>query len=492
MLRFVTRSIGRKLLAGIGLPSLVAVLAGALWLRHLAATEAPGLEPALRLAVAALLIFSLVMALIHVVAVRILVENPLQRMAATLRQARDGNFLQRVDARGDDELAELARNLNQTLAAVTDLHALRIDDAALLSAMQREVALKAQLESRVRELEVLHRLAEALAATFDLDALAAKVAELAAQRAPGTIIAVLLTEPATDDLVVRGVAGLDRATLGLRLAAGTGLAGRAATLRGPVRAEGEEAGAALPGADLPVGVALAVPLLHQDGCAGVLVYGREAPTAFDEAELRLVESAARQVATAVENVRLHKTMVRLSQSDALTGVQNRRQLFARLELERERSARFGESFALLLLDVDRFRELNEALGHAQGDLVLSEVAALLSRQVRGVDLLARYGGEEFAVVMPRAGAAEAAEAAERLRAAVSGTGFEVAPLWRVTVSVGAALFPGDARDLASLVDSADAALFAAKRAGRNAVRLHAPGDREDPDRRRGLGSAGAG
>ncbi len=478
----VRRTIGRKLLLAVGLPSLIVAMAGVLWLRHEASHSAPDLEPALRLAVGGVILFSALMALIHVVAVRVLLERPLQRLTAGLRRASQGDFLHRLDARGDDELGELARTFNTTLAAVTDLKAARIDDAQELSAMQREVALKAQLEARVQELELLHRLASALSATLDVEALARRVAELAAERIPGTAFAVLLTDEVTRELVVRGVASVDPAAVGTRLSPGAGLAGRAVAEGRLVVAGGADAAQALPAATVPVGAAVAAPLLGRDGCAGALLYGRAG--AFGEGELRLLESAALQVATAVEGARLHQAMVRLSQTDTLTGVQNRRQLFARLELERERAARFGEPFALLLLDVDRFRELNAAAGHAAGDATLREVASLLRGEVREVDLVARYGGEEFAVVLPRTTPAEAAEAAERLRAAVAGSGFEAAPGGRLTVSVGGACFPADARDLAALVDAADAALFAAKRAGRDAVRLHQAGMRADPARRR--------
>jgi len=492
VLRLLRRSISRKLLAAVGLPSLAVALAGVAWLRHEASTSSPALASAFSMVVAGLALFGIIMVGIHVVAVRVFLEQPLQRLAAGLRRAREGDFLHRVEVRGEDELAELAGTYNATLAAITDLHALRIDDAAERSAMQRELALKAELEARVRELELLHRLAEALAATTDLDALARRVAELAAQRIPGTRFALLLAEAATGELVVRGVAGLDEAFLGTRLSPGTGLAGRAAAERRlQVARDPAEAAAALPGPlDGGAGCAVAVPLLHQDDCQGVVVYGRAAEDAFPEEELRLIESAARQVATAVENVRLHQTMVRLSQSDALTGVQNRRQLFARLELERERAARFGEPFSLLLVDVDRFRELNEAVGHAAGDAVLREVAAALARELRAVDLVARYGGEEFAVVLPRAAGVEALETAERLRAAVDGSGFEAAPGGRVTISIGCATFPADARELATLVDCADAALFAAKRSGRNAARRHEGDMRDAPGRRRDVRSTG--
>ncbi|HET9553169.1 MAG TPA: diguanylate cyclase, partial [Anaeromyxobacteraceae bacterium] len=446
MLHLIDRSIGRKLLAAVGLPSLAVALAGVLWLRHEARLAAPSLEPTFGVAVVGLLVFAGVMGLIHAVAVRVLLENPLRQLTAAMRRAREGDFLHRVEVAGDDELAELARTFNTTLAAITDLHALRIDDATLLASMQREVALKAQVEARVRELELLHRLAEALAATLDLDQLAKRVAELASERLPGISFALLLAEESTGDLVVRGAAGVDAAAVGTRLVHGAGLAGQALASKRLTRADDAPAGA-IPGAG-PLGTVVAIPLLHPAGCAGVLLYGRPERDAFGEEELRLLESAARQVATAVENVRLHLTMVRLSQTDTLTGVQNRRQLFARLELERERAVRFGEPFALLLVDVDRFRELNEAVGHAAGDAVLRDVATILAREVRAVDLVARYGGEEFAVVLPRIGPAEAQETAERLRAAVAGARFEAAPGGKVTISLGGASFPDDARELA--------------------------------------------
>ena len=203
-----------------------------------------------------------------------------------------------------------------------------------------------------------------------------------AARLPGTSFALLLADEVTQEWVVRGVAGLDGAIAGTRLALAAGLAGRAAAERRVLVAEGEEAAAALPWASPAPGSVLAAPLLQGEGCAGVMLYGRAG--GFGEPERRLIESAALQVATAVEGARLHQAMVRLSQTDTLTGVQNRRQLFARLELEHERAARFGEPFALLLVDVDRFRELNEAAGHAAGDAALREVAALLGREVRQV------------------------------------------------------------------------------------------------------------
>jgi two-component system cell cycle response regulator len=160
---------------------------------------------------------------------------------------------------------------------------------------------------------------------------------------------------------------------------------------------------------------------------------------------------------------------RLATRDQLTGVLNRREFERILEEEQERALRFGHSLALVMVDIDRFKMINDTHGHPVGDAVLREVARRLTAQLRTVDRAARYGGEEFGLILMQTDAAGALELARRICAAVARE-----PVWanetlalEVTVSAGAAALPEHAKTAAALVVAADKALYAAKGAGRN-------------------------
>ena len=169
----------------------------------------------------------------------------------------------------------------------------------------------------------------------------------------------------------------------------------------------------------------------------------------------------------------------LALTDELTGLYNRRYLFAHLDELIERISQGGASAAVLLFDIDHFKKVNDTHGHAAGDDVLRELAARTTNSVRSVDLVARLGGEEFAVVMPETDIASAAEVAERLRLAVATDRFVVRASGKeldITISVGvAAAEAGHGRD--RLLARADEALYSAKTAGRNRVIIAWPGGR---------------
>jgi diguanylate cyclase (GGDEF)-like protein len=165
-----------------------------------------------------------------------------------------------------------------------------------------------------------------------------------------------------------------------------------------------------------------------------------------------------------------EAVARLALSDALTGLPNRRALEAALAREIARARREGAPLSVVALDVDHFKRVNDAHGHAAGDAVLAAVAARAAGALRAGDLLARVGGEEFLALLPGAALAAAAEAAERVRARLAEAPVVAGALsLAVTVSLGcAALEDGDAGG-AALVARADARLYAAKRGGRNRV-----------------------
>jgi diguanylate cyclase (GGDEF)-like protein len=166
---------------------------------------------------------------------------------------------------------------------------------------------------------------------------------------------------------------------------------------------------------------------------------------------------------------LSSELRQLARVDALTGVANRRTFDERLEMELARARRYGVACSLIMIDLDRFKAVNDRYGHQAGDQVLRTVAASLDTGKRAGDLVARYGGEEFAAILPHTDADAAAAWAERLRARIAAAqaAWHGGPL-TITASFGVAA--GDqAVSSADLIEAADNALYTAKRKGGNAV-----------------------
>jgi len=175
-----------------------------------------------------------------------------------------------------------------------------------------------------------------------------------------------------------------------------------------------------------------------------------------------------------KNRELHQ----LSITDELTGLHNRKHLMETLAAEVTRSKRNAHSFALLVIDIDHFKQVNDTFGHQKGDEVLCLLGNVLRETVRSCDYVARYGGEEFIVLLPEVGAAGGMEVAERIRKRVARE--RITPKGdRITVSIGMAMYAEHGDDPESLFQQADQALYAAKSAGRN--RVVTATDRLDPD-----------
>jgi len=184
---------------------------------------------------------------------------------------------------------------------------------------------------------------------------------------------------------------------------------------------------------------------------------RELATAFNDMATRIAAQKAALTEVAI--------------SDPLTGLHNRRAFQVRLAEEVERTRRSQAPFALLLVDLDHFKQVNDQFGHQAGDQALQAVAAVLHQELRAVDLPARIGGEEFAVLLPNTAEHGALEAAERLRAAIAAQPIpHQHTTLTITASVGVAWCPAHADTGDGLLRVADQALYQAKRAGRNRTR----------------------
>lgn len=169
--------------------------------------------------------------------------------------------------------------------------------------------------------------------------------------------------------------------------------------------------------------------------------------------------------------RARSLLIEKANTDAVTGLNNHRHFQERLAVEFSRAARYGSRLSLVMIDIDHFKLFNDMNGHPAGDDALREIAAIVSAQVRDVDIAARYGGEEFAIILPETGYPQADILAQRIRQAAEEHVFErTSPQCRsLTVSIGVAEFPSHCSDKASLLRAADGALYRAKMMGRNMV-----------------------
>jgi len=224
------------------------------------------------------------------------------------------------------------------------------------------------------------------------------------------------------------------------------------------------------------GSVLAVPLVVGGRSVGALVAGNYGEHAFSRDSIRFMEALASQAATAVENGRLFGQARQWAVRDGLTGLYNYRYFVERLADELARARRYGGSVAVIMIDVDLFKVVNDTWGHLEGDEVLRQVGQLLERETRESDIVARYGGEEFAIILPQTSLDQAVTASDKLRLRVQGRPFETIEtndVIRITVSCGVAAYPETATADDDLLRLADMALYDAK-VHRNASRVATP------------------
>ncbi|MGL1936784.1 MAG: diguanylate cyclase [Fibrobacterales bacterium] len=215
---------------------------------------------------------------------------------------------------------------------------------------------------------------------------------------------------------------------------------------------------------------LAVPVSIDESVELVICIESTRIPQYSDHHISLLSSLAGVAGFALARARAYEEKHEQASKDGLTGLINHKTFQEKLRIESLRVSRMNSSFAIMMIDLDHFKKVNDTYGHPIGDIVLKETSKIIAREVRGeVDIVARYGGEEFIIMLIDADESVVSETAERIRASIAGTDFNIMkdkPL-KCTCSIGYALFPEHSNNAKEVVGKADIALYKAKDSGRN-------------------------
>jgi diguanylate cyclase (GGDEF)-like protein len=216
---------------------------------------------------------------------------------------------------------------------------------------------------------------------------------------------------------------------------------------------------------------ISVPLVIKGRLVGAINLHKKLKDGFSASEQRLVQAIANQTAIAVDNAQLQEKSRELGNTDELTGLSNRRHFQEILKREVAQARRFSSNIAVIMCDIDEFKQLKSTLGNIQSDALLRQVGQALLKRTRGIDLVSRFGTDQFIIMLPKTSKEGAFCAAEKLRKHILGEDFSAHihsdQDFRVTVSFGVTEFPGDSKNIYELLNLADRALYAAKKDGSN-------------------------
>ncbi len=364
-------------------------------------------------------------------------------------------------------------------------------DAVALEAAAAEVVGALHTEKLVvgasrasRDMRVLYSAANALTEALTVDDVCSVAAGLVASFAPvdRVVVTHVVDEHGTQEVVFTDGDGVG-VEVGHRFEDDASLA--AVALRRhhdlPYSGRLERADTPIYGEGTPLRDARSLtifPMIVGQQPVGTFAVASSEPGAYGTTQRDRLRLIVNYVATALANAMAYSRAVRMATTDGMTGLTNHRTFKERGAEALARAQRSRRPVSLIITDIDHFKKVNDTWGHATGDDVIRSVAAVLRDSLRQVDLGARYGGEEFAILLEDTDTPDAAGLAERLRIAVSELAFDGGGTpFSVTLSLGVATFPADAENLGDLIETADQALYTAKRGGRNRVICAAQRDR---------------
>jgi len=338
--------------------------------------------------------------------------------------------------------------------------------AGQVSVAVENARLFAEEQRRSRQLAFLNNISRTAISSDDPVHMLGQIASEIQKNFSFDHIGIGLLDYGTKEVEIKAEAGTTAHAMGKRIPLGTGILGRVA--RTGERALVQNA---LPGnltGILPDSRAvLCIPITYGDSLLGVLNIESRDESAFSPQDVLILNTLADLLSTALHNAFVFQKLQQQSITDGLTGIKTRRFFWEALSAEWKRASRSGRPFSVVLIDLDKFKEVNDSMGHFEGDLVLARVGRLLEQKSRQSNVVARYGGDEFIVLMPETGAEQAQVLAERLRQWLASD--PMLAEHNITGSFGVASFPMHGFSIEDIIRVADAGMYVSKRSGGNLV-----------------------
>ena len=352
-----------------------------------------------------------------------------------------------------------------------------------LEKLKKEVVILNKERQRItKELSSFKLIISEINSNPDLDRVLDLIIQKAIQIVEAERGSLMLFDPQSEELYIKSSVGLSKRTIsGVRIKPGEGIVGWVFKEGKPLLIkEGAKdlRSKKFEEIEMELKSIISVPLKIKNQAIGVInAYNKREGDVFNTDDLQLLSAFANQAAIAIQNAQLHQEVKRLAITDGLTDLYNFRYLQERLEEETKRAQRFRRPLALIMADIDHFKEFNDTYGHPEGNKVLKVLANIIKANVREIDIVGRYGGEEFIIILPEADRNEAQRIAERIRIKVEEYNFQNKedhlnnPNRKITLSLGVTSYFQESISPQNLIYKVDQALYQAKRKGRNRIEV---------------------
>lgn len=338
--------------------------------------------------------------------------------------------------------------------------------AAQVSVAVENARLFAEEQRRSRQLAFLNNISRTAISSEDPVHMLGQIVSEIQKNFSFDHIGIGLLDYGTKEIEIKAEAGATAHAMGRRIPLGTGILGRVARTGERALVQNAVPGN-LTGILSDARAVLCIPITYGESLLGVLNIESRNENAFSPQDVLILNTLADLLATALHNAFVFQKLQQQSITDGLTGVKTRRFFWEALSAEWKRASRSGRPFSVVLVDLDKFKEVNDSMGHFEGDLVLARVGRLLEQKSRQSNVVARYGGDEFIILMPETGPEQAQVLAERLRQWLAAD--PMLSEQKITGSFGVACFPKHGFSIEDVIRVADAGMYVSKRSGGNLV-----------------------